>query len=162
MDHGPVDYMARTRDRYSELGYPAYRWVADDTPPPFTPLSKPLGQCRVGLIGSGGAYVRGQLAYHFSDDVTYREIPSDTDPADIRITHFAYDVRDARRDPNCVLPLAPLQTLARFGELGEVARSAFCFVGGIYSSRRCRDDLAPRLVERLLAQECDAALLVPV
>jgi hypothetical protein len=35
-------------------------------------------------------------------------------------------------------------------------------MGGIYSSRRVSEELAPRLVERLLAEKADVALLVPV
>ena len=52
----PVDYIQRTRDQYDALGYPPYAWVHSDSPPPFTPLSKPLSECRVGLIASGGIY----------------------------------------------------------------------------------------------------------
>lgn len=157
-----VDYMARTRDRYDSLGYVPYRWVVDDSTPPWTHLSKPLAACRVGLIGSGGVYAVGQQAYHFNDDVSYRIIASDTPAADLRITHFAYDTRDARRDPSCVLPLRALHHLSALGEIKSVAADVFSFVGGIYSARRCRDELARRLVDELVQQGCDVALLVPV
>jgi D-proline reductase (dithiol) PrdB len=39
---------------------------------------------------------------------------------------------------------------------------AYTFMGGIYSSRRVRDELAPQFTERLLAEKADIALLVPV
>jgi hypothetical protein len=35
-------------------------------------------------------------------------------------------------------------------------------MGGIYSARRVRDELAPALADRLQNDEVDAALLVPV
>ena len=46
----PVPYIARIAEKYAALGYPAYRWVINETPPPWQPLSKPLSECRLGLI----------------------------------------------------------------------------------------------------------------
>jgi D-proline reductase (dithiol) PrdB len=158
----PVDYLARSRERYDALGYPPYRWALDDSTPPFHPLTKPLSDCRVGLVSSGGAYVVGQEAFHFRDDISYRAIPTNTPSSQLRIAHFAYNTDDARHDPNCVLPLRSLRTLVDEGAIGSLASNAFSFVGGIYSSRRCREVLAPRVVDELVAQECDAVLLVPV
>jgi D-proline reductase (dithiol) PrdB len=158
----PVDYLARSKERYDALGYPPYRWALDDSVPPWQALTKPLSASRIGVVSSGGTYVVGQEAFHFRDDISYRTIDTNTVESDLRVTHFAYDTTDARRDPNCVLPLRSLHTLVQEGFIGSLAPSAFSFVGGIYSSRRCREVLAPRLVQELVAQECDAVLLVPV
>jgi D-proline reductase (dithiol) PrdB len=158
----PVDYLARSKERYDALGYSPYRWALDDSTPPFLALTKPLSTCRVGLVSSGGSYVVGQEAFHFRDDISYRAIPTETEPSDVRVTHFAYNTDDARHDPNCVLPLRSLRALVDEGFIGSLAPNALSFVGGIYSSRRCRDVLAPRIVEELVAQQCDAVLLVPV
>ena len=78
------------------------------------------------------------------------------------MTHFAYDTSDARRDPNCVLPLDPLRELVSQGRVGALAPTAFGFMGGVYSARRVREHLAPELARHMVAQEIDAALLVPV
>ena len=158
----PVDYLARSKERYDALGYPPYRWALDDSTPPFAPLPKPLNQCRIGLVSSGGTYVVGHEAFHFRDDISFRQIPTTTPPEQLRVTHFAYDTADARRDPHSVLPLAALRRAEANGVVGSLATEAFSFVGGIYSSRRCREVLAPRLREHLMAQQCDAVLLVPV
>ena len=58
----PVDYIQRTREQYDALGYPTYQWVHSDTAPVMSPLDKPLSECKVGLIASGGIYQRGQVA----------------------------------------------------------------------------------------------------
>ena len=158
----PVDYLARSRERYDALGYPPYRWALDASTPPWSGLVKPLNACRLGLVSSGGIYACGQEAFHFRDDISFRLIPSDSPANDLRVTHFAYNTVDARRDPNCVLPLDALRNAAASGLIGSIAPEALSFVGGIYSSRRCRDVLAPRIVEHLVAQQCDAVLLVPV
>jgi D-proline reductase (dithiol) PrdB len=116
----------------------------------------------VGLVASGGIYVKGQVAFHFKDDTSYREVSREVDYRDLRVTHFAYDLTDARADPNVVFPLQTLLSLAAEGLIGEVAPRAYTFMGGIYSARRVRDELAPALADRLQNDEVDAALLVPV
>jgi glycine/betaine/sarcosine/D-proline reductase family selenoprotein B len=160
--HKPVEYIARIREKYVELGYPPYQWVVNDTPPPWQPLPKPLSVCRLGLIASGGIYVTGQVAFHYKDDTSFRVIPTAVRTADLRATHFAYDLTDARQDPNVVFPLDPLRQLVHEGVIGALAEHAYTFMGGIYSARRVRDELAPRLTECLLAENVDAVLLVPV
>jgi len=105
----PVDYIQRTRDQYDALGYPPYHWVYNDGKPPFARLPKPLSESKVALLASGGIYRQGQIAFHFKDDLSYREIDRDTPNAMLRATHFAYDLTDARRDPNVVFPLETLR-----------------------------------------------------
>ena len=61
-----------------------------------------------------------------------------------------------------MFPLATLKDLAAAGEIGEVAPNAYTFMGGIYSSRKVRDILAPAIVDRLLDDEVDVAVMVPV
>ncbi len=158
----PVEYIQRITDNYAKLGYKAYQWVHSATPPPWQPLRKPLSECRVGLIASGGIYVTGQVAFHFKDDSSFRTIPTDVKTADLRTAHFAYDQTDARRDPNVVFPIDTLRGLVKEGVISSLTDHAYTFMGGIYSSRRVQDVLAPQLTERLLAEKADVALLVPV
>ena len=158
----PIDYIERTREQYAGLGFPPYGWVHSETPPEFTALAKPLSESKVALIASGGIYAKGQIAFHFKDDLSYREIASDTATEDLRTTHFAYDLTDARRDPNVVFPLATLRQCVADGLIGELAPRAYTFMGGIYSSRKVSETLAPALAQRLRDDEVDLALLVPV
>jgi D-proline reductase (dithiol) PrdB len=158
----PVEYMTRIRENYAQLGYKPYEWVFSEEPPPWQPLRKPLSECRLGLIASGGIYVTGQVAFHFKDDASFRAIPPNVKTSDLRTAHFAYDQTDARQDPNVVFPIDTLRRLVKEGFIGELADHAYTFMGGIYSARRVRDELAPQLIERLLAEKVDVALLVPV
>ncbi len=159
---GPVEYIARIRDNYARLGYKPYNWVVNATPAPWAPLSKPLSQCRLGLAASGGIYLSGQVAFHYKDDASVRDIPADVDPKDLRATHFAYDLSDARTDPNVVFPIDPLRRLVREGVLGGLASRFHTFMGGIYSARRVTEELAPKLLARFQEDAVDAVLLVPV
>lgn len=158
----PVEYISRIRDLYLSLGYGAYKWTVNETPPPWQPLRKPLARCRLALLASGGVYVAGQKAFHYKDDTSFRAISSDVDIAELRATHFAYDLTDARRDPNAVFPLGTLRGLTQEGVIGALAGCAYSFMGGIYSARRVTEELAPVLVDALVREEADAALLVPV
>ena len=161
MPRPPVDYIERTREQYASLGYPPYQWVHNEDEPPFEPVSKPLAESRIGLIASGGIYREGQIAFHYRDDFSYRIIPSDTGKSALRVTHFAYDVTDARSDPNVVFPLETLRAEARERGIAEVGPNAYTFMGGIYSVRKVRERLAPALAERMEDDAVDAALLVP-
>jgi D-proline reductase (dithiol) PrdB len=158
----PVEYIRRITDNYAKLGYEAYQWVYNAATPPWQPLRKPLAECRVGLIASGGIYVTGQVAFHFKDDASFRAIPTDVKTSDLRTAHFAYDQTDARRDPNVVFPIDTLRGLVKEGVLGSLTEHAYTFMGGIYSARRVQEMLAPQLTERLLAEKADVALLAPV
>ncbi|MEW6298130.1 MAG: glycine/sarcosine/betaine reductase selenoprotein B family protein, partial [Thermodesulfobacteriota bacterium] len=123
----PVEYVTRIRENYARLGYAPYQWVTNPDPPPWQPLRKPLSQCRLALIASGGIYVTGQVAFHFKDDTSFRVIPKDVRTADLRTAHFAYDQTDARRDPNVVFPIDTLRRLEREGVIGALADHAYTF-----------------------------------
>lgn len=158
----PIDYIERTRSQYESLGYPPYSWVHNDDEPAFQPLKKPLSQSRLGLVASGGIYSEGQVAFHFKDDLSFRIINTRQPSSQLRATHFAYDLTDARRDINVVFPVDTLAQLAMHNRIGELSTNAYTFMGGIYSSRKVRDILAPAIAQRLIKDEVDVALLVPV
>lgn len=158
----PIDYITRITAQYSSLGYGEYRWVHSTEPPPWSPLTAPISQSRLGLIATGGIYVEGQTAFHYKDDTSYRAVPSDVATTDLRATHFAYDLTDARDDINVVFPIDTLRTLVDHGEIGELGPNAYTLMGGIYSTRRVTEQLVPELVKRCQADELDVVLLVPV
>ena len=153
----PIAYIQRTRERYAE--YPPYKWAVN-TDAPWAPLTKPLKDCRLALLSSGGFYVEGQEPFGESD-VSYRLIPKETRLSDLRIYHHGYRDADADRDPNCVFPLARLRELEAAGVLGGLADVAISFVT-LYSARRELQDRAPKIVAELRGLGAEAALLVPV
>ena len=161
MSGPPIDYIDRTKKQYEALGFQAYQWVDNQSPVPLTPLQKPVSESKLALIASGGLYALGQIACHFKDDLSYREIDIHTPEGDLRATHFAYDLAPVRQDPNTVFPVAPLKAQVAAGRLGSLAERAYTFMGGIYSARKVKDILAPAIVHRLLKDQADLALLVP-
>lgn len=158
----PVDYLQQTRDSYSSLGYPEYRWAHNPEPSAFAKVTKPLAESTVAVIASGGIYRHGQVAFTHKDDVTFRKIPTDTPVDDLRVTHFAFDQTNARNDTNIVLPLDALRAMVAQGELGGLTEHALTFMGGIYSQRRVHETLIPALVDQVREMAPDIVLLVPV
>lgn len=154
----PVAYIPRTRELYG--GYSPYRWVVNEGDPPWTPLAKPLNECKVALIGSGGILYRDQPRFH-REDTTYRLIPKDATQNDLSVWHFGYRIEDAAADHNCVFPLRAMRQLEAEGVIGEFASPAYSFMGGIYSARKVRDELAPAIVSELKKAHADALFLVP-
>ncbi|HLW72060.1 MAG TPA: glycine/sarcosine/betaine reductase selenoprotein B family protein [Candidatus Binataceae bacterium] len=154
----PVEYIPRTRELYKQ--YAPYKWVVNADPPPWTPLRKPIAQCRVALMTSGGLLYRDQPRFH-REDASYREIPKSATQNDLDIWHFGYRTADAEADHNCVFPLARMRELEAEGRIGELADPAYSFMGGIYSSRKVRTELAPRIADELQRARIDAFYLVP-
>lgn len=159
---GPVEYIPRIQRLYAELGYPPFRWVVNPQPPPWHPITVAPAWARLAIVASGGIYLAGQTAFHHKDDTSIRAIPADSKTADLRVTHFAYDMSDARSDPNVVFPIDTARRLVAESAIGSLSEHFYTCMGGIYSARRVREELAPIIVKRLLAERADLALLVPV
>ena len=149
--------------RYHRLGYAPYRWFKAESEPPWTSLAKPLSQARVGVLTTAGAYVAGQVAFHYKDDTSLRNIPKSTPTAHLRFAHITENyLVNPRKDPNCVLPIEALRALEDEGEIGALADDLWSCMGGIYSQRRVREELAPEVLTRCREQAVDAALLIPM
>ncbi len=111
-------------------------------------------------MSSGGIMYRDQPRFH-REDASYRRIPKHARRDELSIWHFGYPTRDAERDPNCVFPLERMRELEAAGVIGELCDPAFSFMGGIYSARKVRDELAPAMVDELKRAHADAFFLVP-
>lgn len=159
----PVSYIDAITQRYASLGYTPYRWYRAESGPPWQALSKPINESRLGVLSTSGAYVVGQVAYHYKDDTSVREIPMDTDDSDLRFAHITENYLESpRKDPNCILPLAALRRLEAEGRIGSLAKNALSCMGGIYSQRRVREELIPAVDAHFSKEQVDIALLVPM
>lgn len=157
---GRIDYIPRTRELYSDL--PPYRWCdlrAD--PVPWAPLAVPLRSARILLISTSGVHTDEQEPFDLADDTTIRAIPTDWPTDRLRASHFGYPVEYARTDPNCVFPIDRLRELSAAGKIAGLTANAITCMGGIYSYRRVRTELLPRILERADDERPDLAFLVP-
>ena len=105
----PVRYLEQVRQIYA--AEPPYQWSTYDSSP-WTPLTKPLSRSRIALLSSGGIYGKDQLPFDdVKNDLSWREIPTDVDARDLRISHFSENAK-AVTDVNTVCPIARLAELA--------------------------------------------------
>ncbi len=134
---------------------------------PWTRLAKPVRAACVGLVTTGGVHLKTQTPFDMSNpdgDPTFREIPADTEPAALAITHDYYDFRDAQADVNIVLPLERLRELAAEGAIGAVAPVHMSFMGHVDNElvERLIGETAPAAARRMREAGADAVLLAPV
>jgi len=144
----------------------AYRWRKID-PVPWTPLAKPLSDCRLALVSSAAFVTPDQCAFDGSvrgGDTSFRSIPSDFPSADLIDTHRSdsFDHAGIVGDPNLAFPIDRVRELVEAGRIQSVAEEHISFMGSITAPRRLIRDAAPEIASRLVDGEVDVALLVPV
>jgi len=144
----------------------AYRWRRID-PVPWAPPVKPLAECRLALVSSAGFVTPDQEPFDESvrgGDVSFRDIPSDIDPATLIETHRseAFDHEGLRGDPNLAFPLDRVRELAGRGRIASVNHRHLSFMGSITAPGRLVRRSAPEVAQKLVADGVDVALLTPV
>ena len=128
-------------------------------PIPWTPLRKPLSECRVVLISTGGVHRRSDRPFNLNGDATFRVIPRDAVAGDLAISHQAYDRTDALRDINLVFPLERLREIESEGVIGELAAEHYGF-GLMGSAERLMPSIR-EVAQRIKSAGVELALLVP-
>ena len=144
----------------------AYRWRRMD-PVPWTPLSKPLANCRLALVSSAGFIIPGQQPFDESirgGDVSFRDIPFDVDVGTLIDTHRSesFDHRGMQQDPNVAFPIDRVRELVGRRRIAAVNRRHLSFMGSITAPGRLVRDTAPAAARQLVSDGVDVALLVPV
>ncbi|MCP3983313.1 MAG: hypothetical protein GY723_02935 [bacterium] len=144
----------------------AYRWRRID-PVPWTPLEKPLSECRLALVSSAGFVLPDQQPFDESlrgGDFSYRRIPSDVEGSEFIDTHRSesFDHTGLGSDPNLAFPIDRARELVASGRIGSLARSHLSFMGSITAPGRLVRDTAPEAASLLAHDSVDIALLIPV
>lgn len=153
------------------------RWQYDEGP--FAPLDKPISETRLALLTSSGHFVEGDDPQPFGlQNMTQEEavqrigdfiksepalsaIPIDTPRDELCVRHGGYDIRGAQADPNVPLPIERLRDLEREGFIGELAPTAYSFVGAT-SQIKLTSQAYPAWIEMLQEQNIETVLLIPL
>ena len=128
---------------------------------PFVRPKKPLSECRLALVATGGVHLPADMRFDIDDplgDCSYREIP--TDATHLTWTH-AYHRPDEGTDLDAVLPLRTLRELTGEGVIGELNRRHFSFMGAIHDAGLLVGETAPEVAGKLADDGVDAVLLTP-
>ena len=126
---------------------------------PWAPLRKPLSESTVVLLSTGGVHLRSDRPFNLNSDPTFRVIPKGARPADLAISHQAYDRTDALRDINLVFPIERLRELEAEHVIGHLAEEHYGF--GLMGSAKKLMPAIKEVAQRISESGVDLALLVP-
>lgn len=159
----PVRYVDALASYYGSMGHPPYQWTIN-TESPWTPLTRPLSQCRVTMLTSGGISLCSMPGFDpmARNDHRLDAIPLDADAGDFQIHDSYYDHRDADRDINCQFPIDRLRELEAAGEIGSLAPRFWSgFMGRIYNRSKVLTETGPAFADELRRDGVDLLIAVP-
>ncbi|UCH81912.1 MAG: hypothetical protein JSW20_04620 [Nitrospiraceae bacterium] len=142
--------------------YPSFAYtVFNDTP--VTPLSKPLHDCKVALLTTGGLHLKTDIPFdtkHKEGDCSYRILPGNMKHTDIMVTHDSYDHTFINEDINCVFPVDRMREYVKEGKIKSLSEEHYSFMGHIYVTGPLLDNSA-KVGECLKERGVDIAFLTP-
>ena len=143
-----------------------YQWRRID-PVPWSQLNKPLTECRLVLVSSAGIVTSEQKPFDNSirgGDPSIREISCDIDVSTLLETHRsdAFDHTGIRQDPNLAFPADRLREMTAAGTIGSLNPRYLSIMGSITAPGRLIKKTIPRVVPKLIEDQVDVALLIPV
>lgn len=142
-------------------------------PIPWTPLPRPVRECKFGLVTSAGLYCKAthppfDVAREQDEptwgDPSYRAIPADIAQNALTVSHLHLNYADIEQDVNIVLPLHRFQELARAGKIGGVAAEHYSFMGfqGFPADTTAWAEIyGPEVAARFKQEKVDCVLLTP-
>lgn len=151
----------KTRNTIREK-YPAFEYtVCVDTP--VTPLEKPLADCRLALLTTGGLHLKSDVPFdtkYLEGDCSYRMLPGDVRHKDIAVSHESYDHKFIDADLNCVFPIERMREYVQEGRLDSLSEEHYSFMGHIYVTGPLLEN-ANTVGSRLRDLGVDIAFLTP-
>jgi D-proline reductase (dithiol) PrdB len=141
-----------------------------EEPIPFTPLAKPLDQCRFALVTTAGIYQKGKEPPFDTErekrepmwgDPTFRRIRRDVRQEEIGACHLHTNNRDILIDVNIVLPVHRFLELESEGLIGSLAATSYSFMGYQPNTTEWRERYGPEAASLMKEEEVDAVLLTP-
>lgn len=133
---------------------------------PWAELKKPLSQCKVSFVTTGGLHKKSESPFNMRDpdgDPGYRTFPMDVDDQSLQITHDYYDHKDAEKDINIILPFGSLHKLVEQGRIGSLANNFYSFMGHIQGRHleTLQRKTAVEVATKLKKEGTDVVVLAP-
>jgi D-proline reductase (dithiol) PrdB len=129
---------------------------------PWTPLTKPLSECRVAIVTTAALHLVGDVGFT-PEDPSYRTLPADR--RDLVLGHWSpnFDRSGFVADLDVVYPIDRLEELAADGVIGSVAPRHYAFAGNQEDTLTgIRLDSGPAVAQALRDDDVDVVLLTPV
>ncbi len=140
-------------------------------PIPWTPVTRPLSECKVALLSTAGLSMKGDPPFDMEyerqnptkGDGSWRRLRGDATTGEVEANHLHIDTGYIDRDLNVALPTDRLRELADEGVVGAVAESHYSVMGFQGNDPRTLvEESAPAIAEAMRSEEVDLALLAPV
>ena len=137
---------------------------------PWTPLARPLADCRVALVSTAALALQGDEPFDqegerrdpWWGDPSFRVLPRDTRTGGATSWHMHIDTSVPERDMDAVMPLARLAELEDEGFVGSSAPSHYSFMGYALQPQALLEESVPAMIRHMQAGGVDVVLLVPV
>jgi D-proline reductase (dithiol) PrdB len=162
-----VRYIDKTTDYYLSQGYEkSYSWAQNESAP-FTPLSKPLSESRVGLLTTSELAIEYDAAAEANPIVEegFRDvyaIPADTPTERFYSRTSSYDSYATHlNDTNAYFPVDRMREAVAAGRIGATP-ARFYGAYNNYSKRKVIEQEGPAALAMCIEDQIDAAVLVPV
>jgi hypothetical protein len=156
-----VSYIDKSREFYLAQGFGnPYRW-AYHRDAPFTPLQKPLDECRVGLVTTSSEWT-GEEPQDLVDRPPKRAYASPVEPPPERMytMDLSWDKEATHTDDvESFLPIRRLREYVEQGRLGSLS-PRFYGIPTEYSQRKTNTVDAPEVLAFCREDGIDAAILV--
>jgi D-proline reductase (dithiol) PrdB len=157
------EFSGRFRNWRGDENLRNYPYV-ENTYAPLTPLKRALPLMNLALISSAGAYIDGTDPFDIESrdgDINFREIPIEVEAEDLLYAARGYDTKAVREDRNAQIPIERLLEFQANAVIGQLNNVWWSLSSYIPNAALVANDLAPRLADRLVNYEVQAALLIP-
>ncbi len=153
------------RDYIRKHLLPDFEWTRFKVPSRHNPLKRPLSQCRVAIVSTSGAYIKGKdkpfdTKNKYGDD-SFRIIPADADAEEIGLSHPGYNTRRSLKDIDTVFPITTLRAFYLEGFIGSISPRHISFMGYVPDPERLIWQRAPEAGRILIEDAVDLVVLVP-
>lgn len=129
---------------------------------PIPVLTKPLSECRIGLVTDGGLVPIGnpdkQVPTNSKHYKAYSIAGMDTlQPKDWEVSHQGYNAAFVLQDPNRLLPVDALRNLVDKGFIGSLSDTFYSTAGVMTPMEKCKE-FGEGIAQALINDQCDAAI----
>lgn len=149
-----VSYIDKSREFYLDKGFNnPYRWASHHDAP-FSPLTKPLNQCRVGLVTTAALNEEG------GRNRQVYAAPTTPPPETLHTYHLSWHKTATHTDDiDTYLPVNRLNEMVANGRIGSQS-PRYYGVPTKFSQRQTNTEHAPAILDFCRADKVDVALLV--
>jgi D-proline reductase (dithiol) PrdB len=164
-----VHYIEKTHEYYHNLGYEKSYIYAYNEDIPFTPLKKPLSECRVTLVTTASFVLLDEAGNPLEEPrmIGTNELEVFTAPSDLPSDRILSTSADHDRyqtdmaDVNAFFPTTRMKEFIDEGVFGSLSKDYYRALPN-YSHRKTTEVDGPEILRRCLEDNVDVALLTPV